>query len=53
MRCFEVITDHTKAKAGDILSQKGISHVIIYSGEQRNNNTSAVFYGHTNDREDL
>ncbi|MEW6110254.1 MAG: hypothetical protein AB1632_13975 [Nitrospirota bacterium] len=48
--CFEVITDPSKAKAGDILSQKGKSHVMIYSGEQSNNNTRAVFYGHTNDR---
>ncbi len=46
--CFEVITDTSKAKEGDILSANSYSHVMIYSGEERNG--KAVFYAHTNDR---
>ena len=41
--CFEEITDHTKAKEGDILSYKTYRHVVIYAGKDK-------YYGHTTDR---
>lgn len=34
--CFERITDTSKAQSGDILSLKKRSHVVVYSGSQRN-----------------
>ncbi len=53
--CFEVITDHTKAQAGDILSSKDSSHVVIYSGEEKTivedpKTKRPAYYGHTKDR---
>ncbi len=60
--CFEVISDPSKAKAGDILSQKKSSHVVIYSGVQSKTfidsdgteKTGSVlrpqYYGHTTNR---
>jgi uncharacterized membrane protein len=41
--CFEIITDPSKARPGDILSSIKDSHVVIYAGND-------TYYGHTTDR---